>query len=1027
MTEAAPSSPARKSPSRAYARWLIGALVVAVVAALVAAYAARRVLAREALVGWLEARGVPASVEFRDFELGAFAARLRLGPERDADVTAELAEVRYGFTGFWSGEPFGVRITSVVLHRPMIKASLKGGKLSLGSLDPVVEEFTRRPPEPDAPQPEIRVREGVLRLTTDYGPILARLNAQLTDGRLMSLDAKLGATVLRGKDVSLLSGPGEVKLVTTRGRVDMALNLPIRRAEVGGLSASDAQLKVSLRGPYPDLERRRADGEVAARIDLAGRRIVSGGTDLQNPRLEAAFGGRLNGAVQTLTLRGDAETRLIATAAGLSGAKARAIDFNLHAHEIKWTRSGGEAVSANLFAEARAATIASGETRLSQAVAKFQGPGRFADGVFETELEGGLNTQGAWTGLGAPRADDPAQTAALKRALAGFRLEAGQVSLRTKGQEAVIALGAPATLTTGTGGKAILAAYGAPLYAAGQGAFRLNVDGGGLPRAELLVPRYRLTSTGLVASAALKAGGSFGPVEAATLDTSGELRLAGGSTSFIANRCATLTAQRLELGENDIEAIDGRVCPTGAPMLTLAKGGWRLRGRAEALSARAPFLEARVSEAAAGLDFRGAGEALTGRALITAARIDDTATDTRFQPVRATGEASASDGGWTGAFTVTDLAHRRLGQAQLRHAADGRGGLDFDSGLLAFEEGGLQPAGLSPMAAIIASPATGRARFQGQIAWSPETSTSRGALTVERMDFVSPLGPLTGLTGEVAFNSLIPLTAAPGQSLKVESVATLVPLTDIEARFGLQGEALTIEGANLAVGGGTLVFEPFTLPFKPGANWTGVVNFQGVQVSDLIEASPFGDRVDLDARLSGRVPFEVTPEGVRVSNGKLAAVQPGRVSIRREALIPVSEEGGAATVEATGAPAAAAEGLADALNAPTAPGQVNAFSEFAYQAMEHLAFESLDAEVNSLPNGRLGVLLHVKGEHSPPTKQVIRLSIIDLITRRFLDKALPLPSGTKVDLTLDTSLNLDQLLADFADYQSLRGSQAVQP
>ena len=113
--------------------------------------------------------------------------------------------------------------------------------------------------------------------------------------------------------------------------------------------------------------------------------------------------------------------------------------------------------------------------------------------------------------------------------------------------------------------------------------------------------------------------------------------------------------------------------------------------------------------------------------------------------------------------------------------------------------------------------------------------------------------------------------------------------------------------------------------------------------------------------------------------------------------------------------------------ADTAPGEVNAFSEFAYQAMEHLAFDQLDAEVNSLDNGRLGVLLHIKGEHTPPQKQEIRLTIMELIRRDFMNKALPLPSGTKVDLTLDTSLNMDQLLKDFADYQALRGSQAVQP
>ena len=67
------------------------------------------------------------------------------------------------------------------------------------------------------------------------------------------------------------------------------------------------------------------------------------------------------------------------------------------------------------------------------------------------------------------------------------------------------------------------------------------------------------------------------------------------------------------------------------------------------------------------------------------------------------------------------------------------------------------------LAAIVASPATGRAGFSGHIGWGPDTSSSGGTLTVERMDFVSPMGPVVGLTGQVAFTSLIPPTAAPGR------------------------------------------------------------------------------------------------------------------------------------------------------------------------------------------------------------------------------------------------------------------------
>ncbi|MGH6998395.1 MAG: hypothetical protein ACREEO_09370, partial [Phenylobacterium sp.] len=94
-------------------------VIVAVVAGGVV-YLTRRAIARELLVGWLESRGVPADVEFREFEFGGFTARVRAGPERDPDVSVERVEVRYGFTGFWSGEAPGVRVTSVKLYRPVV-------------------------------------------------------------------------------------------------------------------------------------------------------------------------------------------------------------------------------------------------------------------------------------------------------------------------------------------------------------------------------------------------------------------------------------------------------------------------------------------------------------------------------------------------------------------------------------------------------------------------------------------------------------------------------------------------------------------------------------------------------------------------------------------------------------------------------------------------------------------------------------------------------------------------------------------
>lgn len=986
-------------------------------------YVTRRVIARELLTGWLDSRGVPSEVEFRDFSFGAFSARLRIGDARTPDVTADLVEVRYRFKGFWSGEPLGVQVLSVTLHRPIVRASFKGGKFSLGSLDPLIEEFAKRPPEPEGPQPRIDVRKGLVRLATDYGPLAARADGRMERGKLMALDAVFDPAQLKSPDFAVSTGEARLRLVTTGNRVDVLLTVPESSGAFGELRARGASLRLSAQGPYPDFKKQRGDGKVMARLTLEASELGQAADRLENVGLNARFEGTSAGWYETLALRGDGDVAAHVGKGTVAGLDLRGLKGDASIGDLRWTRSAGDVISSEISARASADSARSGDLTLTGAKADVGGLMAFDKRRMDLFLRGSVASRGAWSGLGPVTAADSAQTAALKKAAAGFQLTANSVSVNAANGDLAISLGVPARLRTDTGGEIALYRAGGPIFANGAGAFDLTVAGGGLPDAKLSASRYRLVEGGVIATAALTAKGGFDPVQDGAVDAAGEVRFVNGALDFAASRCAVVTAAKVELGENDVEKLDAQFCPSTAPLFSLKNGAWRLRGQAKAASGVMPSFEVKASEISGPIDLYGSGARLTGQVGILTARIDDQAAETRFRPIRGSGQLRAANGGWTGAFKASDLAGRHLADAQLRQGADGRGEVTFDTGQLAFAPDGLQPMNLSPLAAVVASPATGVARFQGQMAWSPDGLTSGGVLDVERLDFVSPMGPVAGLSGRAEFTSLVPLIAAPGQNLKAQSVATLVPLTDVDVRFGLEGDGLVVEGAQLAVGGGSLVFEPFKVPFAPGAAWSGTVQVNGVQVSDLIEASPFGDRVDLKAKLTGRLPFEVVPEGVRIHGGKLGAVEPGRLSILREALAQESASTPQATV--SGAVTGVEAPLAKAL-APQA-GEVNPFSEFGYQALEHLAFDTLDAQVDSMTNGRLGVLLHIKGEHEPPKKQEIRLTVLQLIRRDFMNKALPLPSGTKVDLTLDTTLNLDQLLKDFVDFQALRGSQAVQP
>jgi hypothetical protein len=59
------------------------------------------------------------------------------------------------------------------------------------------------------------------------------------------------------------------------------------------------------------------------------------------------------------------------------------------------------------------------------------------------------------------------------------------------------------------------------------------------------------------------------------------------------------------------------------------------------------------------------------------------------------------------------------------------------------------------------------------------------------------------------------------------------------------------------------------------------------------------------------------------------------------------------------------------------------------------------------------LLLHLKGRNDPVQAAEPRIGLLELLGGHAFDKPLPLPKGTPIDLTLDTSLNLDELLNSY--------------
>jgi hypothetical protein len=221
-------------------------------------------------------------------------------------------------------------------------------------------------------------------------------------------------------------------------------------------------------------------------------------------------------------------------------------------------------------------------------------------------------------------------------------------------------------------------------------------------------------------------------------------------------------------------------------------------------------------------------------------------------------------------------------------------------------------------------------------------------------------------------------------------------LTALNGLFSIAPDALTLQVGAADWAGGRVWLEPSRLPLDPSKAVTGSLVLDGVDLGQILAASPLADQVKITAIVDGTLPFELKNGAIQISGGQMAARGAGRLSIARTALSGLQT----GNVGAGGSVTAGA----------SSPLGGNAIQDFAYQAMENLAFDSLNARIDSLPAARLGLVFHIKGRNDPEKDVPSKIALRDLVAGRAFDKPIALPKGTPIDLTLDTSLNFGDLI-----------------
>ncbi|MEJ0026129.1 MAG: YdbH domain-containing protein [Rhizomicrobium sp.] len=584
----------------------------------------------------------------------------------------------------------------------------------------------------------------------------------------------------------------------------------------------------------------------------------------------------------------------------------------------------------------------------------------------------------------------PGVDKALLNALIGAA--SGTVSLTMEAHVAArdglfgVALQRPARVTGGNGAVLDVAALDVSgLPQAATGSVALTLAGPGLPRVAAQSSRFQWTPERSQADLELSLQGSYGPLRAAAVEAAAHVAVAGETMRVSLTRCASLRVAQVTGGGRAAAAnVRARLCPSGAQPLILRDGaGWSAAARVQEAAAEIASANATLGGASGIVALRGGSQAQSGTISFAVARVTDR-TGKRFAALSATGTAVLTHGVVRGRAMVREARGGiAIGTADFSHSlASGAGAAQLHVAKLAFADGKLQPKDLSPLLAPVQR-ADGAVAFEGTVAWSRKGLSSQGRLTLQDVAFRTPLGMAHGVNGTIALSSLLPPRSLPGQTLTAAKVDWTLPLTALSARFAVGPDAVTIEAARTAIAGGTLALDAFTLPLSGSAAIGTTARLDGIDLAELVTATNVGEKVKLTGRVSGTVPFALADGNFRIAKGHLQSDGAGRLEVNR-------------TVWTKGTVASG-----------------GSIQDFAYQALEHLAFDSLTAELNSVANGRLSVLFHIKGKSDPPTHQEAHIGLFDLINGNAFAKPIDLPSGTAVDLTLDTSLNFDELLRSY--------------
>lgn len=908
------------APRRGFRRPLLAWIAIVLAVVIGFAWSQRNAIADDLIAGELERRGIEATYTIE--RIGAQRQVLRdvvLGDPDDPDGTVARAEVRIGWT------LLGPKVNSVTLEQPRLYGTLRGGKLSFGSLDALLFEEDETGEPPSLPDIEARIVDGRARIDSDYGILGLVLDGQGNPSRVFAgqLGALLPDARVAGCEAARASFYGSVTIDDS----SPTLKGPLRLRELAcetqqvTLSTLDAQVDVALPASFD-----AAEGK--ATLEAAKGRF-------------ADFAGQaLEGSVDFVARREGATADYSLAVVGLGTPQAKlarlasdgAVRMRDGYARIEWSGDvegrnlrPGEAFDralANFGGGASTTPLAPLAARLRAAISRQSAGSSFA-GDFTLRSENGV------VGLVVPQASLRNRSGTRLAELSRLRWSnTGRGSLggffRTGGPDLPRITGSLASEGGGTAvWRVAMEEYSARSSSIALPDLRIEQSPGGRlqfsgdVRLSGPLPGGRARNLAFPLDAVWEPNGAFRafarctdfrfdsfeyanlalarqrvtlcppPGEAIVRGGAGPLRIVAGAPSLALS--GTLAGTTIAIRSGPVGfAYPGilraselaiHLGPQGSGAdfvlsdLDANLGGDEISGRFADTEARLVAVPLDISNAAGNWRFANGVLSLSQGTFLLTDRNDPQ----RFYPLDATDAVLTLQGGdITAAANLRDRDTQRLvAAAEVFHdLSTGSGQATLDTDELQFDAA-FQPEDLTYRAKGTIANTRGVVSGQGRIRWAGGIIGSTGEYSSADLDFAAPFGPIEGASGTLVFTDLLALETAPSQTFKVRSINPGIEVTDGEITLALRrGFEIGIEGGTWPFMGGTLTLRPTDVRFGEGEVRRFTLLVEGLQASRFIERFELAN-LNATGTFDGQMPLVFDSNGGRIVEGVLVSRSPG--------------------------------------------------------------------------------------------------------------------------------------------------------